>query len=194
MAFEEIKKTMNTPEQTGEPGADLFLPYKRFGVFGPSESGKTTLSKKIAFHFFRAENRKSIVLDSIARSYWGDHAMVYTDEKKFWEDIFKQRDMLVVVDDGSVTINRDADLNRVFTTMRHQGHKLLVIGHGAENLLPQMRQQLQRVFLFSQGMKSKEDWEKVFPNKDLSELLTLQQFEFLTVANWKPVQKFKLTK
>lgn len=173
---------------------DLFAQYKRFGVFGPSESGKSTLAKKIAFHLNNTEKRKTLVLDPISRSFWGNHATVYTNETEFWQEIFKQRDCLVVVDDASVTINRDAELNGVFTTMRHQGHKLLVIGHSAENLLPQMRQQLQRVFLFMQGQKSKEDWERIFPTKKLDALLTLKQYEFITVDTWGDVQKFKLTK
>lgn len=173
---------------------DLFAGYKRFGVFGPSESGKTTLAKKIAFHFYQSEKRETFVLDPVAKSYWGDHATVFTDASQFRQEIFKQRDKLIILDDGSVTINRDSDLSALFTTMRHNGHKLLVIGHGAENLLPQMRAQLQRVFLFAQGPKSMEDWEKIFPQADLSQVTTLKQFEFLTVANWKPVQRFQLTK
>lgn len=190
----DIPPPPKIPVPTPEMSGDLFSAYKRFGVFGPSESGKTTLAKKIAWHLYKTENRKTYALDPIARSFWGDHAKVYVEETHFWTEIFKERNALIVVDDASVTINRDSSLHGVFTTMRHCGHKLLVIGHGAENLLPQMRAQLQRVFLFSQGPKSREDWEKIFPNTDLSGVQSLKQFEFLTVANWQPVQKFKLTK
>ena len=100
----------------------------------------------------------------------------------------------MVVDDASVTINRDGELNGVFTTLRHQGHKLLVIGHSAGNLLPQMREQLQRIFLFLQNRDSVEKWAIVFPGSDLTPATQLQQYEFLTVANYQPVQRFKLTK
>ena len=173
---------------------DLFSGHKRFGIFGASESGKTTLAKKIAYHLFKTENRKTLVLDCIAKSYWGEHATVYADEKIFWVEIFKQRGALVIVDDASVTINRDNELNGVFTTLRHQGHKLVVIGHSAGNLLPQMREQLQRIFLFLQNRDSVEKWTTVFPMQDLSAATSLQQYEFLTVANYMPVQRFKLTK
>jgi len=173
---------------------DLFTSYKRFGIFGPSESGKTTLAKKIAWNFWKTEKRPSIVLDAVSRGFWGDHAKVFTDETAFWDYIFKARNCLVVVDDASVTINRDNELNGVFTTLRHNGHKLLVIGHSAANLLPQMREQLQRVFLFLQNEDSIKKWSVVFPRKDLTPALELNQFEYVTVANYSPVEKFYCTK
>lgn len=166
---------------------------KRFGIFGASESGKTTLAKKISAHFFLNEKRKSMVLDPVEKGNWGDHAKVFHDEAIFWKDIFKAKNCLVIVDDGSVTINRDNELNGVFTTLRHCGHKLLVIGHHPQNLLPQMREQIQRVFLFSQTDKSLELWSLNYPQADLSPSKTLQQYEFLTVANYSPVEKYKLT-
>ncbi len=172
---------------------DIFQKSKRFGIFGASESGKTTLAKKFSAFMFLAEKRKTMVLDPIEKGVWGKHAVVYHNETKFWADIWKARNCLIVVDDGSVTINRDGDLNGVFTALRHNGHKLLIIGHDAQNLLPQMRQQIQRLFLFPQTAKSLEQWQVNFPQADLSPSLSLQQYEFITVANWSPVQKFKLT-
>ena len=173
---------------------DLFSKYKRFGIFGASESGKTTLAKKIAFHLHKSEKRRTLVLDPISKSNWGAHARVFTNEAEFWKVIFIEKNALVVVDDASVTINRDGDLNGVFTTLRHQGHKLIVIGHSAGNLLPQMREQLQRIFLFLQNRDSVEKWQTVFPMQDLQPSTTLKQYEFLTVANYAPVQRFQLTK
>ena len=173
---------------------DLFSSYKRFGIFGASESGKTTLAKKISFTLHQTEKRKSLVLDPISKSYWGAHASVFTNESEFWKIIFKEKNGLVIVDDASVTINRDGELNGVFTTLRHQGHKLIVIGHSAGNLLPQMREQLQRIFLFLQNRDSVEKWSTVFPMQNLDAAMTLKQYEFLTVANYSPVQRFQLTK
>jgi hypothetical protein len=174
--------------------SDLFSNYKRFGIFGASESGKSTLAKKIAWHFYRTERRPAIVLDPVSKSYWGNHARVFTNEPAFWQYIFKTKNCLIVVDDASVTINRDGDLNGVFTTLRHQGHKLLVIGHSAGNLLPQMRDQLQRIFLFLQNEDSVKKWSNVFPTADLLPATRLKQFEFLTVANYSPPERFMLTK
>ncbi len=174
--------------------SDLFTNYKRFGIFGASESGKTTLAKKISLHVWKTEKRRTLVLDAISKSNWGAHATVFVNEEKFWATIFRLRNCLVIVDDASVTINRDNSLNGVFTTLRHQGHKLIVIGHSAGNLLPQMREQLQRIFLFLQNDDSVKKWETVFPTQNLYPATTLKQYEFLTVANYQPAQKFLLTK
>jgi hypothetical protein len=173
---------------------DLFSSYKRFGIFGASESGKSTLAKKIVVTLHQREGREALVLDPLAKDNWGSHAPVWTDEAAFWAEIFRQKGKVVVVDDASATINRDRELNKVFTALRHQNHKLVVIGHDASNLLPQMRAQLQRVFLFLQNRKSVEEWEVVFPGKDLTPATQLQQYEFLTVANYQPLQTFKLSK
>lgn len=173
---------------------DLFSNYKRFGIFGASESGKSTLAKKISAVIFQKENRRSLVLDPLSRDNWGSHATVYTDEKKFWDDIFKLKNNLVIVDDASKTINRDRELSPVFTALRHNGHKLLVVGHDSGNLLPEMRAQLQRVFLFLQNQDSIDNWEVIFPGHDLSPAKKLGQYEFLTVANYQPLERFKLSK
>lgn len=177
---------------------------KRFGIFGASESGKSTLAKKISLHFWQVEKRPSIVLDPISRDNWGGHAKVFGNDVNFWKylDLENLRDQktvpkncLVIVDDSSVTINRDNALNGVFTVMRHKGHKLLVIGHSANNLLPQMRNQLQRVFLFRQTPKSIEAWKDLFvTDSDLDVLSRLVQYQYATLANHCPVEIFNLTK
>lgn len=173
----------------------FFTAHKRFGVFGASESGKSTLARKISLHLWNSEKRPSIVLDPVSKSsLWGKHCKVFTDDAKFWEYIFKARNCLVIVEDSSATINRDNELNGVFTTLRHQGHKLLVIGHSANNLLPQMRDQLQRIFLFLQNEDSIKKWETVFPGANLLPATQLKQYEFITYANYCPLERFQLSK
>jgi hypothetical protein len=192
--------------------SDIFDPkLKRFGIFGASESGKTTLAKKISAHFWAAEKRPSVVLDPVAQGNWGAHTKVFNSDEKFWRYIDLEnalppgkspKNCLVIVDDSSVTINRDNELNGVFTVMRHKGHKLLVIGHSGQNLLPQMRQQLQRVFLFQQTIKSVEIWRDLFiPEKPtaenpatLDDLPNLHAYQYAVVSSRNPVEIFDLVK
>lgn len=176
---------------------DLFTEYKRFGVFGPSESGKTTLSKKIATEIFVREKRFAIVLSPNDPQKWAElkFSRVFTDKELFWKFCNESNNCLLIMDDGSETINRDADLNTLFTSLRHRGHKVLVIGHHATNLLPQMREALQRVFLFLQNSDSVEHWKKVFPGQSLDMVCDpafMQQYEFVTVANYKQMIKSKV--
>ena len=177
---------------------------KRFGIFGASESGKSTLAKKISLHFWQMEKRPSVVLDPVSQANWGNHAKMFTSDEKFWKYIDlgnvlppgkSPKNCLIIVDDSSVTINRDNSLNGVFTVMRHKGHKLIVIGHSANNLLPQMRQQLQRVFLFRQTLKATDDWKDLFvTDSDLDVLSKLVQYQYATIANHCPVEVFNLVK
>lgn len=176
---------------------DLFTDYKRFGIFGPSESGKSTLAKKISQEIFARERRFSIVLspnDTNITDWQKPHIRFFRDKEKFLQFADSTNGCVVIVDDASTTIARDDECSNLFTTMRHRNHKLLVIGHAATNLLPQMREQLQRIFLFLQTEDSIKKWEVIFPGQDLMPATRLQQYEFLTVANYKPLLKSKLTK
>lgn len=165
---------------------------KRFGIFGPSESGKTTLARKISQQFWNREKRKTIVYDMWGDD-WGQHAESHTTDQTFWESVWKQQNCLIIVDDSSATIKRDSDLVPVFTMMRHHGHKLLVIGHSATDLLPLMRKQLQVLYLFKQDEDSCKIWAKTFMNKDILAAAELNQYEFLYCQMYKKSQKLKAT-
>jgi molybdopterin-guanine dinucleotide biosynthesis protein len=174
---------------------DLFTELKRFGVFGSSESGKSTLAIYISQQIFRNEKRPSIVLspnDQDGMTKWGKHARVYRNEKQFWKFALEDtKDCLIIADDASETIAADKELTNVFTSMRHRGHKLLVIGHRFNDLTPKMRGSIQRVFLFKQDPESCDQWSKQFSGADLSPAMYLPQYSCLTVANYKPVILFK---
>lgn len=172
---------------------NIFEGNKRMGVFGPSESGKTTLAKKIALWYNKNENRPAIVLDPVVAGNWGQNAKVFTSSDEFLAFIETAQDSLLIIDDSSVSIDRDKTFNGVFTVMRHKGHKILVIGHSARNLLPQMRDQLQQLFLFLQNEDSVKMFQTLFPAQDLMPATKLNQFEFMVVSNYKPAQRFKLT-
>lgn len=177
---------------------DLFTQYNRFGIFGASESGKTTLAKRVSQEIFAHERRPSICLFHLERTpaSWGKHARGFYNRDEFLTNVrTATTGALVVVEDASVTIAADKDVTDLFTCIRHQNHKLLVIGHHAANLTPEMRDSLQRVFLFLQNDDAiKNYWSKIFPGHDLTPATQLQQYEFLTVANYQPLLKSQLAK
>jgi len=176
---------------------DLFTEYNRFGIFGASESGKTTLAKRVSQEIFAREKRPSICLFHLERNpaSWGKHVNGHFNRDEFLAMVRGTNGALVVVEDASVTVAADKDVTDLFTCIRHQNHKLLVIGHHAANLTPEMRDSLQRVFLFLQNDDAIQHyWSKIFPGHDLTCATQLQQFEILTVANYKPLLKFKLSK
>lgn len=165
--------------------------FSRIGIFGTTESGKTTLAKKLSEQFWLQRKIRSLVLDPHLET-WGQHALVSTDEKAFWETVWKTNGCLIVVEEASSTINRESDLIPLFTKIRHNQHHLLVIGHSGRDLLPAMREQLNLIFLFRQSKKAAELWAEVFTEDRLNESVSLTQFEFLRCQLFNPPQRLKL--
>jgi len=150
------------------------------GIFGPGQSGKTTLAKHLSRYYFDNYSRKSLVLDP-NREEWGRHAMVFglEDEERFWFQCWRMQRCAVFVEESADTIKRDRDLIPVFTRLRHQGHKLHVSGHDAMDLLPVMRRQISTLYLFRQDEDSAAVWAKQFTDKRIFESCKLLQYQFL---------------
>lgn len=164
----------------------------RGGVFGPSLAGKTTLAKALSREYWQRYKMRTLVLDLNAEE-WGQQALLFTDEEKFWIAVWKTQGCLVIVDEASETINRDKGLIGVFTRLRHNNHKLLVIGHSGVNLLPIMRQQIDTLYLFRQSRKSCAIWVEDFIEDSLEQAFELEQYEFLRAERWRgKAQRMKL--
>ena len=162
----------------------------RGGIFGISLSGKTTLAKALSREYARAAKMPSIILDPQLDT-WGAHATITDDEERFWATVWACKNCLVIVDEAAATIRRERELIPVFTRLRHNGHKLLVIGHDGSDLLPVMRQQLDTLYLFRQDDDSVKWWVKKFADKRVDQARSLDQYEYLFCEMFKPPKKFK---
>ena len=167
------------------------------GIFGMIQSGKTTLARKISWHFWRTKQQRSIYLDlkkDPVRNWWPDSGQVFFEEEAFWNAAWTNENLVVVVDEAAVSINRNRDLMAVFTMMNGRHHRLIVCGHSGADLLPAMRQQLGYLFLFRQAVEAADMWRSQFADEQIMQATTLDQFQFLLAARFKPAQKFLLTK
>jgi hypothetical protein len=104
------------------------------------------------------------------------------------------KNCLAIVEEAGINVDRDNDLSPVFTTMRHNGHKLLVIGHSGTDILPKMRQQLDCVWLFCQPPQAAKAWAENFPRyyREVMDCWQLDQHEFLFVRQWYPPVRARL--
>jgi hypothetical protein len=161
------------------------------GIFGPKLSGKTTLAKALSRQFWQREQRRSLVLD-IHEEIWGDQALVFSDEKKFWDAVWNVQNCLVIVEEAATTIRRERTLVPVFTRLRHNNHKLLVVGHSGMDLLPVMRQQLDVIFLFRQPEEAAKVWSSNFAHKGLLQAMELKQYEFIRHQSYGEPQRMIL--
>jgi hypothetical protein len=184
------------------------------GIFGRKKSGKTTLAKHLGVEYWHSEDRRSLVLDPNATDNWGSNFWVTSDDALFWHTAWSTKHCLLIVDDAGKSIDRDSELTDAFTRINHNGHKLLVIGHDGVNLTRVMREQMDTLYLFAAGNKAVEKWEEVFPDppppkgmtklqqirsgqKDIplrmEDAMYLNQYEFLYVRQYKPIEKLKLS-
>jgi len=162
------------------------------GIFGPKLSGKSTLAKHLSIAYWTKKKMRSLVLDPHGE-VWGPQAWRTDNEQKFWNAVWKTRHCLVIVEEAAATIRRERELVPVFTRLRHNCHKLLVIGHDGTDLLPVMRRQFDTVFLFLQPDEAVKLWKQDLPSvKGLDAASGLGQYEFLRGELFKPAVKMRL--
>ena len=161
------------------------------GIFGPKLSGKTTLAIKLSQQYWISQQRKSLVLDP-HNEPWGNQAMVFQDEDKFWGAVWGSTNSLIIVEEAAATIRRERELVPVFTRLRHNHHLLLIVGHSGMDLLPVMRQQLDTIYLFRQPISAAKVWAETFTNDALLQSVSLQQYEFIHATLYGQAQRMKL--
>lgn len=161
------------------------------GIFGPSLSGKTTLARAIVQQYEKQRGMRALVLDPHGEK-WGEHSKVFSDEDKFWATVWEARRCVVVCEEASTTLRRDREFMPAFTRIRHNEHKLIVVGHSGTDLLPGMRAQIGTLYLFLQDPDSAELWARQMVDKRLLEATNLRQFEFLKKEAYQTPRKMKL--
>jgi hypothetical protein len=185
------------------------------GIFGMKRSGKTTLARKLIWHFWRTKQQRALVLDPKGE-WWPECATVFkivpggTPEqtydqnagviKTFWDTVWANTSCVVVVDEAAMTISRDRNLMPAFTMMNSRKHRFVVVGHSGADLLPGMRQQLDYLFLFLQSGNAAEMWRDEFNDEHfqtgvhVADAITLGQFEYICASRFQPAIKYLLTK
>lgn len=117
-------------------------------AFGMIKSGKTTLARKIAWHFWKTKGIRSIYFDpkcDPVGNWWPESGTVFYDPEKFWKAAWDNTNLFVVADEAAISIGRDRDLMAVFTMMNGRHHRFFcdrtfrrgfIAGHEAANRAP----------------------------------------------------------
>jgi hypothetical protein len=166
------------------------------GIFGMIKSGKTTLARKIAWHFWKTKGQRSIYFDpkcDPVGNWWPESGTVFYDPEKFWSAAWANENLVVVADEAAVSIGRDRDLMAVFTMLNGRHHRFIVCGHSGADLLPGMRQQIGHLFIFRQATEAADLWRREFADERLMQSLELNQYEYLFARRFFPALKFYLT-
>lgn len=143
------------------------------GIFGRRLSGKSFLGRAL----IEADNRAgwlAIILAPMSKpGDWPAWAWWTQQRRPWWDTVWKSWGCNVVIDDASMTIKRDRDLEELFTCVGHRSHRLTVMGHSGANLLPSMREQLTELFLFRQSKGEAETWADLFGDDRVMQAMTL---------------------
>ena len=167
------------------------------GIFGMIRSGKTTLARKIAWHFWKVKGQRSIYFDpkhDANRNWMPECTTTFYEETPFWQAAWKEQGLVVIADEAAVSIARERELTPVFTMMNGRHHRFVVVGHSGTDLLPAMRQQIDHLFLFRQAEEAADMWRKEFADEAIMQSTQLNQFEYLLCRKYQPTHKFYLTK
>jgi len=155
---------------------------QHIGIFGPGQSGKTTLAK-VVIKAMEKEGYDALAID-LNDEYGGGKIETFQDEELFWKKVYSTTRKLIIVEEATETIARSQELIPVFTRIRHRGHKLLIVGHSGTNLLPIMREQIHFLHLFRQSPQAAAIWAETFADERIMLSTTLAQYQFLRCVNF----------
>lgn len=140
-------------------------------ILGITESGKTTLAKKLAANY-KARNVPVLVLEPFKSASWGAD-LITDDPRHFLKVVFSNKSCAVFVDEGGRMIGRYSKvMDDLATIARHYGHNSHFITQRAAQISTTIRDQCVNVFAFKQSA----DDGKILANRYVDDL-------FLSVPN-----------
>lgn len=154
------------------------MSLQHIGIFGPGQSGKTTLAKATAYDLAKNHGFGTLVLDPNGDD-WKSALYSTKNEADFWPVVWSSYRCVVVVEEATETIARNKDLTGLFTRVRHRGHKLMIVGHSGTNLLPLMREQIHFLHLFRTSEQAAKIWAETMAEDRLMLATSLRRYEFV---------------
>lgn len=138
-------------------------------ILGMTESGKTTLAKRLCLQY-RAAGVKTIILDPLNDPDWRVGAtdqMVFqtTDADAFLEVFWMSESCAAFIDEAGEAVGRyNTVMQETATKGRHWGHNLHYITQGGSQLAPIVRNQCSHLFLFATALsdckKHADEWNR----------------------------------
>jgi DNA helicase HerA-like ATPase len=148
-------------------------------ILGITETGKTTLARKIAGRY-KAQGIPVLVLDPYGSRKWNAN---YLSEypKTFCQVVRNSRSCALFVDECGHWVDQgfEADLKWLATNSRHFGHNCHFISQRATQISPTIRAQCSNIFLFRQSFTDTRDLARDFASDDLMQAHTLLKGEYL---------------
>jgi hypothetical protein len=123
-------------------------------ICGVTESGKTTLAHKLA-EFDEQDKKEVIVYDPVLTptlaGEWPKNAAIFDDQEKFLRYVEKRGNQAtaIYIDEGADVFSHGQPENRwILTRGRHYGYEVTLICQRPKLVMPSVRHQCARCFLF----------------------------------------------
>lgn len=162
-------------------------------VVGITESGKTTLCKKLA----AAHVKEGFAVLALSAIYddWPTGVLLFDDQEKFLQIFWASKRCMVFIDEGKKMMGRYNEAMEETTTRgRHWGHSVYVCGQSAIQINPTVRGQCSQLFCFAQGTKAAETLAEEWRCEELNNAPDLMQGEFYKVLRFGKDRKLSCEK
>lgn len=151
-------------------------------ILGATESGKSTLAKKLCAEFVRTKSGV-LVLDPLASKWPTDQ--VFTEPELFLSFFWSCTNRKVFIDESGESVGRVNDeMIKTGTRGRHNGHSVFFITQSRTQLSPILRRQCSQLFCFAIGPDEAEVLAEEWICPGLLKAPTLPQGRFLWVRRF----------
>lgn len=152
-------------------------------IIGMTESGKTTLAKKLAGHY-RQNGIGVLVLDPLSDPAWPADFKT-ADNEQFLKVYWDSRRCAVFIDESGDAIGRyDDTMIKTATRGRHWGHSNHYITQRATQLSATVRGQCSHLFLFCSPLSDAKIYADEWNQQELRNSCNLKQGEYYHVTRF----------
>lgn len=160
-------------------------------ILGQTESGKTTLAKRLSKQF-TAAGKNVLVLDPMNDPEW-TAAFRTSDNAKFLEVFWANRSCYVFIDESGDAVGRyDELMQQTATKGRHWGHSCFYLSQRGAQLNATVRAQCRHLFLFTSSVADCKILANEYNSPDLLTATALPQGHYMHKARFGPVERGKL--
>lgn len=160
-------------------------------ILGMTESGKTTLAKKLAAHY-KSNGVGILVLDPMGDPEW--QADYQTDDAEEFLDVFWQsRQCAVFIDEAGEAVGQyDKVMHRTATKGRHWGHSVHYISQRGALIARTVRDQCSHLFMFTTALDDCKLHANEWNKPELKTGNSLNKGEYFHATRFGKIGKFNL--
>lgn len=160
-------------------------------ILGMTESGKTTLAKKLAIEYLK-KGVNVIVLDPLSDPDW-NCSYITDNVSEFLSVFWKSKSCAAFIDEAGEAVGRyDTVMQKTATKGRHWGHACHYLSQRGSQISRTVRDQCSNLFLFTTALEDSKihsrEWNKI----ELKQASTLNQGSYYHATRFGKISKSKV--